>query len=117
VISNIFFYRLGEHGTDRSAQILIILLFIEVFYLVNFNNENYNYLLSRIIILTAIIISLKAFYLIYIFLIIPVLIYQKDRLLFLKNFFLLKATYFSFFFSFIVLFTYFINSGCFIYPA
>ena len=116
VISNIFFYRLGEHGTDRSAQILIILLFIEVFYLVNLNNENYNYLLSRIIILTAIVISLKAFYLIYILLIIPVLIYQKDRFLFLKNFFLLKATYFSVFFSFIVLFTYFINSGCFIYP-
>ena len=78
--------------------------------------ENYNYLLSRIIILTAIVISLKAFYLIYILLIIPVLIYQKDRFLFLKNFFLLKATYFSVFFSFIVLFTYFINSGCFIYP-
>ena len=27
---NIFFYRIAEHGTDRSAQILILLLFIEV---------------------------------------------------------------------------------------
>ena len=28
VFINIFFYRLAEHGTDRSAQILIFLLFI-----------------------------------------------------------------------------------------
>ena len=27
---NIFFYRIAEHGTDRSAQILILILFIEV---------------------------------------------------------------------------------------
>ena len=26
---NIFFYRISEHGTDRSAQILILILFIE----------------------------------------------------------------------------------------
>ena len=27
---NIFFYRMSEHGTDRSAQTLIFLLFIEI---------------------------------------------------------------------------------------
>ena len=27
---NIFFYRIAEHGTDRSAQILIFLLIIEI---------------------------------------------------------------------------------------
>ena len=30
VFINIFFYRLAEHGTDRSAQILIFLLFINL---------------------------------------------------------------------------------------
>ena len=36
VFINIVFYRIGEHGTDRSSQILLILiflLFIEIFYL------------------------------------------------------------------------------------
>ena len=27
---NIFFYRIQEHGTDKSAQILILVLFIEM---------------------------------------------------------------------------------------
>jgi len=90
IISNIFFYRLGEHGTDRSAQILIILLFVEIFFLVNLNKENIQYTLSTIIILTSLIISLKAFYLIYIFLIIPIIIYQNKKINFLKNIFFLK---------------------------
>ena len=29
IFINIFFYRIAEHGTDRSAQILIFLLIIE----------------------------------------------------------------------------------------
>ena len=29
---NIFFYRIAEHGTDRSAQILIFLLFAEILF-------------------------------------------------------------------------------------
>ena len=35
IFINIFFYRLAEHGTDRSAMILIIVVIIELFYLVN----------------------------------------------------------------------------------
>ena len=116
IISNIFFYRLGEHGTDRSAQILVILLFIEVFFLVNSNKENNIYTLSAIIILTALIVSLKAFYLIYLFLIIPIIIYQNEKFNFLKNIFILKITYFAILFFLLILFTYFLNSGCFIYP-
>ena len=32
---NIFFYRISEHGTDRSAQILIFLLIVEILILLN----------------------------------------------------------------------------------
>ena len=32
---NIFFYRIAEHGTDRSAQILVFLLIIELYFLLN----------------------------------------------------------------------------------
>jgi len=35
VFINIFFYRLGEHGSDRSAMILIIILIINIFYFIN----------------------------------------------------------------------------------
>ena len=34
---NIFFYRLSEHGTDRTAQILILILFIEILNLLREN--------------------------------------------------------------------------------
>ena len=38
---NIFFYRLAEHGTDRSAQILIFILIIDIIFLINFSS-NFN---------------------------------------------------------------------------
>ena len=34
ILINIFFYRLAEHGTDRSAQILFFLAFILVINLI-----------------------------------------------------------------------------------
>ena len=76
IFINIFFYRLGEHGTDRSAMILIILLFVNLLFFINNNtkliDEN---LLKLLIIIFAIIISLKAFYLIYSLLFLPLIIY------------------------------------------
>ena len=41
---NVVFYRIGEHGTDRSAQILlflVFLLFIEILFIQkNFRKKN-----------------------------------------------------------------------------
>ena len=34
IFVNIVFYRIGEHGTDRSAQILLLLIFITFFELI-----------------------------------------------------------------------------------
>ena len=39
IFTNCFFYRLAEHGTDRSAQILIFILIGEVLSFVNFKSE------------------------------------------------------------------------------
>ena len=39
IFINIFFYRISEHGTDRSAQILIFLLVIELLKLYNFKKN------------------------------------------------------------------------------
>ena len=63
---NIFFYRISEHGTDRSAQILILILFIEILSLLR-NQFFYEKFFSKIFILLALIISLKAFYVLYLF--------------------------------------------------
>ena len=64
IFINVFFYRLSEHGTDKSAQILILILFSEFLTLSNFK-ININKNLSKIFILAGLIISLKAFYLLY----------------------------------------------------
>ena len=60
IFINIFFYRLSEHGTDRSAQILVFILMI--YLLETFKNKEYNKIdLFFISILFTLIISLKAF--------------------------------------------------------
>ena len=112
---NIFFYRIAEHGTDRSAQILILILFIEVFnlYRTSINTEK---IFSKIFILLGLIITLKAFYVLYLFLLIPILFEIKKRKLFLnffKNFYFYIFCFVGFFLILINIF----NSGCILYPV
>ena len=111
---NIFFYRIAEHGTDRSAQILILILFIEVLSLYRESTDETK-IFSRILILLGLIISLKAFYILYLLVLIPVFLKFKKR-----NFLdLFRNFYFYIFGSlgfFLVLVNIF-NSGCIIYPV
>ena len=117
VFINIFFYRISEHGTDRSAQILIFLFLIELIILINFNN-NFDDNSSKVIVLLGIIITLKAFYVLYIILVFPIIYYLiKEKkinyiLRILKNPFF----YFSIFLFIFFLITNFFNTGCLIYP-
>ena len=117
IFINIFFYRMAEHGTDRSAMILIFVLIIELLYINNLkNNFNENYLLKLFIIIT-LIISLKPFYILYILLFIPLLmILIKNKvsvLFFIKN----KVLYICSLMIFLLLVTNFFNTGCLIYPV
>ena len=81
-IINIF-YRLAEHGTDRSAQILILILVLELFKLINTNITQKKIDLSKLLILCTMIISLKVFYFIYLSVFFFVVIfYQKNLSLF-----------------------------------
>ena len=59
VFINVFFYRLAEHGTDRSAQILIFLFFIYILSLRG-SYQNFDNILPKLIVLLSIIISLKS---------------------------------------------------------
>ena len=78
VFINIFFYRIQEHGTDRSAQILIFILFIELISLKNLKvimDETF----SKIIIILALIISFKSFYILYSIFLIPLGIFLLNN--------------------------------------
>ena len=118
IFINIFFYRIAEHGTDRSAQILILILILNMIILFNIDT-NFKNQLVKIYLLIALIISLKAFYILYLIFLIPVIyflykklkIFDLTKLLFLNSFFLLLFLTFIF-----VLAINFINTGCLIYP-
>ena len=69
VFINIFFYRLAEHGTDRSGMIIIIISIIYLLHLINNSyqnekNENINYL-KIIAILICFAATIKPSFLIY----------------------------------------------------
>ena len=117
IFINVFFYRLAEHGTDRSAMILIFILVIELQYLNNIKknfNENY---LSKLFIVITLIISLKPFYILYILLFAPILLLLiKNRVsifFFIKN----KVLYLCLLMMCLLITTNFFNTGCLIYPV
>ena len=114
-IINIFFYRMAEHGTDRSAQILILIIFTELIQLINLKKFD-NSLLNKILILTVITVSLKAFYLVYGLLFLSIIYYQKEKFLFLIYFFKNKILYLCLFLFSLVIVVNFFNTGCLIYP-
>ena len=112
---NIFFYRLAEHGTDRSAQILIFILFIEVFSLYR-KSKSIEKNFTNIFILLGLIISLKAFYILYLIILLPILFHFKKKRFFLisfKNFYFYIFCFVGFFLILINIF----NSGCIVYPV
>ena len=116
IFVNIFFYRLAEHGTDRSAMILIIVAIVELFHLTNKRQDDNASSFLKILILISLIISLKTFYVLYVLLFVPII-----------SIFLIKKISFIFFFKSIisylclillclVLTVNFFNSGCLLYP-
>ena len=75
IFINIFFYRIGEHGTDRSAQILIFILIIEILNQISKIKINQKSL-NEIYFLTSIIISLKSFYFLYLIFMISIILIE-----------------------------------------
>ena len=125
VYINTIFSRIAEHGTDRSALILIFVMSVYYLKSINFknkksNNAYFNNFYSKLVLLFAIIISLKSFYIIYLIIFLLWLFQIKKFFklnvlisLIFKSFY----TYlFLFFFAFTI-FTTFSNTGCLIYPA
>jgi len=118
VFVNIFFYRISEHGTDRSAQILILILIGEILSFLNFKVE-LEKKLSKLFLLIALIISLKAFYVLYIIFFAIILYHLIKNYKFKIVIFYLFSNYYLYLFLilfFLVLSINFINTGCLMYP-
>lgn len=118
IFVNIVFYRLSEHGTDRSAQILLVLIFL-IFIEILFKNNNNKLTLSHISLLAILITlaaSMKAIYYLY-FLLLPVIFIKKKLFLEIlnkQNFKLISLIFFSVILNLLI---YYFNTGCFLYPA
>lgn len=116
IFIDVFFYRLGEHGTDRSAMILIIILVLNLLYFINKKekkiDKNYLKIFSIIGVLIA---SLKAFYLIYFVIFIPLIIFVYKKTKSVKIFFNETFFYCCLLLSFVLL-TNIFNTGCFLFP-
>ena len=125
VYINTIFSRIAEHGTDRSALILIFIM--SIYYLKSLDSKKneldhkyFNSFYSKLALLFAIIISLKSFYIIYlvIFLLWFLQIARPFKMKILIS--LIFKNYYTYlvilFFSFTI-FTTFSNTGCLIYPA
>ena len=119
---NTIFYRLAEHGTDRSALILIFIL--AIYYLEGTNRKlskiNFIQYYQKILIIVLLIVSLKSFYLIYTIFIF-ILFFEFRKILFKENFykkiFFERVSYYFLIGTTIFIFTIFSNTGCLIYPA
>ena len=120
IFINVFFYRISEHGTDRSAQILVSILFLEYLILIYYKSD-YRSGLSKIFLLTSLIISLKAFYFLYSIFLVPLIIflYFSKKSNFITEIIKLKNLFFNLLLITVLLifFINFSNSGCMVYPV
>jgi hypothetical protein len=114
---NIFFYRMAEHGTDRSAQIIILILILILLenFIFNFKKID-NLQLANFLIFLTFAITLKPLYSIYSIFFLIILLNYNNKIFLIK--FLLKKTYvyICIFFLFFYFLINFFNTGCILYP-
>jgi len=118
IFINIIFYRIGEHGTDRSAQILLLIIFVYFLDIVFFEKKKtkVDSKISIILILIFLASSMKAIYYMYLILV-PIIFYKKK---YYNKFFKIKNSFIIFLLSLSLfgnLLTNYLNTGCILYPA
>tara|TARA_B100000886_G_C20413742_1_gene488309 strand:+ start:547 stop:2175 length:1629 start_codon:yes stop_codon:yes gene_type:complete len=115
---NIFFYRLAEHGTDRSGMILLLIAFVYLIHICTLEKKlvkNSSDLFKIFVILIFFVVSIKPFYLINLLLFIIIFYYGHTRKIFSKLLFT-PVFFYSLSFLFFTIFFTFLNSGCLIFP-
>lgn len=118
IFISVVFYRIGAHGTDRSAQVLIFVLIIDLLIISNLNQlQDYKQKLRQALIILALIISFKAFFILYFVFFFYILIFLAKQMNLLKI--LEENIKYFFYFGLMVLLVLLVNfqsSGCFLYP-
>ena len=118
IFVNVAFYRIAEHGTDRSGQILLFLIFVlffEIFFLKKTNkqkNITFNFLLVAILLA----ITTKALFIIYSIIVLIIFCknsYYKDYFV-KKNLKIISVLVIGFMMNLLVNF---FSTGCLLYPA
>jgi hypothetical protein len=118
IFINVFFYRLAEHGTDRSGLILAICVIILLLTILNLSSKFFFDVESNIkffSIILCMLISLKPFYLIYAPFFLVLLLSRNTRDVVIKLL-LSKTLIYCLLFIFFIFFFTFVNSGCIIFP-
>ncbi|WP_435090555.1 hypothetical protein ACIJYE_00935 [Candidatus Pelagibacter bacterium nBUS_30] len=114
---NLSFNRLAEHGTDKSGQLLIVILVIKLFQHTCFDKEKFK--IKNILFLLPLMaycISLKTYFLPYVIIGLIIFFMNIKFIVILKKFFFTKS-FLSFILLLIFYFTHhFISTGCFISP-
>ena len=116
---NVFFYRLAEHGTDRSGMILTFLSITCLISLIdskNLNSYKKNEELMKImLIFFCFAITIKPYFFVNFLFILPLIFFKLLRKVFFDLFFS-RTFYFCIILIFFITFYTFINSGCLIFP-
>jgi hypothetical protein len=118
---NIFFYRLAEHGTDRSGMILVLLTIIYILNLINvkpdfITAEKQKDLIKIICIILCFVPTIKPFFLINL-LFISIIFFHKDYKKLFKKLIFSKTFFYCISFLFFTIFYTFVNSGCLVFPV
>ncbi len=117
IFINIFFYRLAEHGTDRSGMILIILSIIYIISLMqNYQKIDITNEMKFLIICICFVSTIKPFFLLNFIFLILLLTNSILRKKFFSLFFSRTFYYCSLLILLIIFYT-FINSACIIFPV
>ena len=118
IFVNVAFYRIAEHGTDRSGQILLFLIFVlffEIFFLKKTKKEK-NITLNFLLVAILLAVTTKALFIIYSIIVLIIFCknsYYKDYFV-KKNLKIITVLIIGFMMNLLVNF---FSTGCLLYPV
>ncbi len=115
IFVSIVFYRLAEHGTDRSGQILIFLIIIFILEISNSKKLDINKIYLTLIFLIY-IITVKTYFIIFSILFLPLIFKVGTDLKFYKKIIFSKISIFCIIFLIFHFNIQIANTGCLFYP-
>ena len=117
VYFNLSFNRLAEFGTDKAGQIIIVILIIKLIQSTCFQNNKINFnKILYLIPLLALCISLKTYFIPYILLSLPILLFYSQKKEAFNNLIFSRSFVFFLVFLFLYFSHHFISTGCLISP-